>query len=258
MRLDLNERDIIIITGCNAVGKTTASNFLRKWANRHKIPYENDFISDSQCLFEAMQRDDQTGGLHHTHDWCAIDTQGHSHDRNQPVFPFTVIDNELPNKMRSEFFTNLTKLPKNGKLWFVEWAAGVNTNPRNDPTFSIDYSYATINSGLQAGHLSKSWLIRAKAILHLLADNHIRCELNKKRPAPSSVHIKTLEKGTAFWQKDEKVLRFYGSDDFSEVELLLKEACIPIHTVINDGGSSFYKYLETVANSLLFFLNLNI
>ena len=59
MRLFRYNRDVIIITGCNAVGKTTASNYLRNWASLHNIPQENTIIADSHCLFEAMQDDDE-------------------------------------------------------------------------------------------------------------------------------------------------------------------------------------------------------
>src|SRR5690242_16621204 len=128
MRFVEDERDIIILTGRNAVGKTTAANYLRQLAASHNIPYENRLVADSQMLF-----DDKTGGLHHTHDWCVKGGKGHIHRSDEPEFPFTVTDNELPNTMRTHFFTRLTELPRTGSLWFVEWAAGVNTNPLYDP-----------------------------------------------------------------------------------------------------------------------------
>src|SRR5271169_3039928 len=128
MSLISNERDIIIITGCNAVGKTTASNYLRKYAILHHISYENKIVADSQLLFEAMRLDDSAGGYHHTHDWCVKDSEGHTHNQGEPEFPFMITDNELPNRMRINFFTQLTVLPKTDDIWFVEWAGGVNTN----------------------------------------------------------------------------------------------------------------------------------
>ena len=111
MRLDGNECDIIIVTGCNAVGKTTASNYLRNLASLRNIPHENRIVADSQCLFEAMLSDDRGGGLHHTHDWCERDSKGHTHHLNQPLFPFTVTDSELPDIMRLQFFSQLAKSP---------------------------------------------------------------------------------------------------------------------------------------------------
>ncbi len=244
-----NERDIIIVTGCNAVGKTTASNYLRKLTNLRKILYENCIIADSLCLFEAMQLDDQEGGLHHTHDWCAKDIKGHIHDLDQPIFPFTVTDNELPNRMRIQFFTTLTNL-QSGKLWFVEWAAGVNTNALKDSSSSIDYSYATVKKMLLEGSLPDGWLSRIKAIIHLEADYPVRFALNQKRCIPSSPQVEAIENGTAFWQKDERVLRFYGCDDFSRIKRLFRKAGIPIYTIKNDGGTRFFGRLGKVANAL--------
>lgn len=250
MRSNENERDIIIVTGCNAVGKTTASNYLRKLANLHKILYENCIISDSQCLFEAMQHDDQAGGLHHTHDWCTPGNQDHSHYRDEPVFPFTVTDDELPNMMRQQFFSKLKELPKTGKLWFVEWAAGINTNPPEEPASCIDYSYSLVKSMFNDGTLPVDWLERIKAVIHLEADTCVRFDLNKKRFIPSSARAEAIETGTAFWQKDERILRFYGADDFSEIEGLLQAADITIHKLKNDGGNSFYKGLAKIAGAL--------
>ena len=244
------ERDIIIVTGCNAVGKTTASNYLRKLANLHKILFENCIISDSQCLFEAMQLDDQAGGLHHTHDWCTTGTQDHSHLPDRPEFPFIVLDDELPNMMRQQFFLKLTELPNTGKLWFVEWAAGINTNPPEDPVSCIDYSYSLVKRMFHDGTLPDGWLKRIKAAIHLEADNHVRFELNKKRFVPSSARMHAIETGTAFWQKDERVLRFYGRDDFSEIKGLFQAAGIPIYTLKNDGGNSFYKGLAKIAGAI--------
>lgn len=262
MRSNGNERDIIIVTGCNAVGKTTASNYLRKLADSRKILYENCIFSDSQCLFEAMQLDDQVGGFHHTHDWCTTGIQGHSHLLDRPVFPFTVTDNELPNTMHQQFFLKLMELPHTGKLWFIEWAAGINTNPPEDPASCIDYSYSLVNRMFHDGTIPDGWLKRIKAVIHLEADTCIRFELNKKRCIPSFARVEAIETGTAFWQKDERVLRFYGRDDFSEIKGLLQAAGIPIYNLKNDGGSSFYKGLKKIAGVLflprlpLFFLGM--
>ena len=116
MRFFENHRDIIIVTGCNAVGKTTASNHLRKLATSYNIPYESKIIADSQCLLEAMEKDDREYGLHHTHDWCETYKNGHRHDRDQPIFPFTVTDNLLPDRMRKNFFKKLKNIGSSSGL----------------------------------------------------------------------------------------------------------------------------------------------
>lgn len=245
-----NERDIIIVTGCNAVGKTTTTNYLRDQANLRNLPHENKIVADSQCLFEAMQLDDHTGGLHHTHDWCITDTQGHSHPLDQPIFPFTVTDNELPDTMRRHFFTKLTALPKTGKLWFAEWAGGINTNPPDDPTSLIDYSYLKVKGMLQEERLPDGWLKRVKAVIHVKANSDVRIALNQRRTIPSSAYPEALQGGTAFWKKDERVLRFYGRDDFDEIKDRFQSVNVPIHTIENDGESCFFQYLEILASTL--------
>jgi hypothetical protein len=239
-------RDIIIVTGCNAVGKTTASNHLREWTTKQNILYENSIIADSQCLFEAMQMDDRAGGFHHTHDWCHPGIRGHFHDLELPIFPFTVIDNELPNTMRKRFFKKLTKLRSRGKFWFVEWAGGVNTNRDS----SIDYSYALAKSMLEEGKLPNTWLKRVKAVIHVTADEEVRFALNKQRTVPFSARPEEIENGTAFWQKDERILRFYGRDDFFEIEGLLEKAGITVCTIKNNGSSCFFEDLETAADMI--------
>jgi hypothetical protein len=246
MRLFGNKRDIIIVTGSNAVGKTTASNYLRKLATSYNIPYESRIIADSQCLFEAMQKDDRIHGLHHIHDWCEPGEQGHIHDLDHPVFPFTVTDNELPDRMRKSFFKKLAKLPSTNKFWFVEWAGGINTNPDS----LIDYSYSHVKFMLEKRMLPDKWLKRVKAVIHVTATNEVRFALNKQRTIPFSACPEAIERGTAFWQKNEQVLGFYGKDDFSEIEDLLGNASITISKIENNGSSSFFEDLETVAKKI--------
>src|SRR6266487_4630805 len=219
-----NQRDIIIVTGCNAIGKTTTTNYLREWASKQNIPYEKSIIADSQCLFEAMQKDDRTHGLHHTHDWCEPGDQGHVHDHviDRPVFPFTVTDNELPDRMRKSFFKKLAKLPSTNKFWFVEWAGGVNIKPDSP----INYSYSHVKCMLEKGNIPATWLKRVKAVIHVTATNEVRFALNKQ------------------------ILGFYDEDDFSEIEVLLGNAGITISMIKNNGSSSFFEDLETVANKI--------
>jgi hypothetical protein len=243
MRLFKKNRDIIIVTGRNAVGKTTASNYLRKLATSHNIPYESKIIADSQCLFEEMEKDDRTHGLHHTHDWCKAEEQEHIHDEDKPIFPFIVTDNELPNRMRKRFFKKLTKLPYTNKFWFVEWAGGVNTSTNK----SIDYSYSQVKYMLEKEKLPNKWLKRVQAVVHVTAENEIRFALNKQRSVPFSACPEAIENGTAFWQKNERVLEFYGEDDFCEIEDLLKDAGINISMIENNGNSCFFETLDKIA-----------
>jgi hypothetical protein len=246
MRFFETQRDIIIVTGCNAVGKTTASNYLRKLATLYNIPYESRIIADSQCLFEAMEKDDRKHGLHHTHEWCNPNQKSHKHDENQLVFPFTVTDNELPNKMRKSFFKKLVKLPNTNKYWFVEWAGGVNIQADSP----INYSYAHVKCLLEKRYLPDKWLKRVKAIIHVTANDEVRFALNKQRTIPFSACPEAIEKGTAFWQKNEQVLGFYSKDDFCEIQDLLQNAGITISMIENNGSNCFFENLEMVAKKI--------
>ena len=246
----VGERDIVIVTGCNAVGKTTASNYLRKLVRSHGLPCENRIISDSQCLFQAMLEDDKDGGLHHTHDCYENTTKGHTHNFDQPPFPFTITDNELPDRMRHYFFPKLETLPRTGNLWFAEWAAGVNTNPPENLISRVDYSYKKIDYLLREGDIPSTWLKRVKVVIHLKANYDVRRCLNEQRTIPSFARPEALEQGTASWLKDERVLRFYGDDDFFEIDSILRNANIPIYTFTNNGGPEFFNLLENTAKSL--------
>ena len=243
-------RDIIIVTGGNAVGKTSASCYLQKSVSSSKTYSTSNHIADSQSLLEAMKQDDQMGGFHHTHEWCEKGSAGHSHEHSEPLFPFTVIDNKLPNVMRALFFNKLvTTLPETDELWFVEWAAGVNTNP--GPWSDIDYSYATARKTIEKAQRVSGLLGRILAVVHIQAQMQVRCSLNRKRSLPSSSTVKEIEHGTAFWQKDQTVLQFYGNDDFYNVEDLFKSQEIPVFHIENDGTSGFFtKQLKTVEEAL--------
>ena len=229
-------RDIIIVTGCNAVGKTSASCYLKERVSSENKLAVSKHVADSQSLLAAMQQDDQTGGLHHTHDWCKGD-QGHSHRDGEPLFPFTVLDNTLPDNMRTHFFEKLVSLSA-GELWFVEWAAGVNTN--SSPLSQIDYSYATARKTLEEMDIASSLLKRILAVVHIEAEMPVRTCLNRRRSLPTSLTAEEIGHGTAFWQKDEVVLQFYGEDDFHNIKGLFKGEGIPIHTIENDGTPRFF------------------
>ncbi|GAC1557741.1 MAG: hypothetical protein NVS2B2_15440 [Ktedonobacteraceae bacterium] len=234
----ITTRDIIIVTGCNTVGKTSASCHLKeRIAPQHTFSM-SQHVADSQSLLEAMQQDDRTGGFHHTHDWCVKGSKGHSHEHGKALFPFTVLDNKLPNDMRTHFFEKLVSLSATGELWFAEWAAGVNTN--SSPLSLIDYSYATARKTLEETNMSSCLLKRILAVVHIEAEMPVRSRLNRQRSLPSTSIVEEIQHGTAFWQKDEIVLQFYGKDDFYTIADMFKDEGIPMYTIKNDGTPRFF------------------
>ena len=141
-------------------------------------------------------------------------------------------------------------MPRNGNLWFVEWAAGVNTNSPDAPISDIDYSYMTVKKMLQEETLTKIWLERVKVVIHLKAENHVRLFLNEKTSISSFGQSEALEQGTASWLKDERILKFYGKDDFPEIESVFRNADIPIYSIKNDGTCSFFNLLKIAAETI--------
>jgi len=236
--------NIVIITGRNVVGKTVASNYLRDWCLSRDISCEHKPNSDALSLLKALQSDDKSGGFHHTHDWCESTeyNAGHSHQPFEPILPFTVIGNTIPDAMLLDFFTELTKIPRESKMYFVEWAAGSNTNPENTSASEIDYSYTKVKRMLQEGSLPNAWLAQVHSVIHLIASDEKRLTFNEER---QTAYLEEILDGIASWPTDRKILQFYGNDDFSEIKDIFMD--IPVYEVTNDGSNSFF---ETKLNDL--------
>lgn len=245
-----DKRNIILITGRNAVGKTAASNYLREQCVSSGLSCECRTISDALSLLKAMQKDDEQGGFHHTHDWCeAADYNvGHSHDQSQTMLPFTVLDNALPDAMLWDFFTELSEIPQIDRIYIAEWAAGSNTNPKNTSASEIDYSYAKVKRMLQDDKLPSHWIAQVCLVIHLIANDKNRLIFNEKRHTP---YLEDFLDGTVSWPTQRKILQFYGNDDFAEVEGIFQSMRIPIIEVVNDGTQSFFEEkLDRVARQL--------
>jgi hypothetical protein len=58
--------------------------------------------------------------------------------------------------------------------------------------------------------------------------------------------------GTGSWPISQRVLRFYGIDDFSEIEDEFQVRNIPVYNVQNDGSKSFKKEIERLAQNLFY------
>jgi hypothetical protein len=246
------KRNIILITGRSAVGKTTAAKYLRDQCFLHNIPCEDRVISDALSLLKVLQKDDDNGGFHHTHEWCEPSEHGtgHSHLESPSMLPFIVTDNTLPDDMLSDFFTELKNIPGNDKIYIAELAGGAKPA---DSESEIDYSYAKIARILREQELSGErklpvdWLNHVYLVIHLVATDENRLVFNEKRSVFSSEDV--LD-GVASWQTDTKVLEFYQRDDFDEIEDILNAYDIHIYTIRNDGSNSLFKKLDELILSL--------
>ena len=191
------QMDIILITGCNVVGKTTAIYHLTKYIGIEKVHCNT--VTDSRYMLGAIRQDDKSDGLHHTHGWCNKSNVGHKHrsEENEPMFPFTVTDNTIPDATFDLFFTALNRLPHiSNKIYLVELAGGKNTLPASDPSSTVDYSYTKIKKMYLDNPKYQAWLARVHAVIHITADDEIRQNLKDKR----LMHYpKDIAKDTASW-----------------------------------------------------------
>src|SRR5690349_244099 len=133
-------KDIVLIIGQNAVGKTTAFRYFTWIAEQQGIAYEPEPVSDFLFILKQALMDDKQGGFHHYHNWSEAKTGGHSHENGEATIPFAVTHNNLVDGMQEEFLHTITLLPRFGKLRFVEWTGGINTNPPEEPASQVDFS----------------------------------------------------------------------------------------------------------------------
>ncbi len=244
-----SQNDIILVTGRNMVGKTTAIYHLKKYIDLDKI--HNEIITDSQYLFESMMQDDKSGGIHHTHSWCEKSSRGHKHNsrEDEPIFPFTVTDNTIPDSTFHLFFTALNNLPHiNNKIYFVELAGGRNTLFKDESGSDINYSYAKIKRIYQENLKYRKWMERVRTVIHITAADETRQILKHRR----LMHFpKDLAKNTASWLIDERVLQFYGYDDFFEIQGLFDSSGVTVHDIKNDGSVFFFDRLNCLSKELI-------
>ena len=244
------EKDVVLIVGQNSVGKTTAFRYLTQFAQRQGIQYEADPVSDFFFLLNQTLKDDETGGFCHYHDWSEGRGCGHSHDHGEAKIPFVITHNELVDGMHDDFLNTITHLPRSGKLWFVEWTGGVNTNPLGKPVSQVDFSFDRIVKKLHEGCLPFEWIERVHAIIHISAEKATRYIFNVKDTKHQPLEIFS---GQVSARRVETVLELFGRDDFSSIEPMFNETRIKyIFDVYNKGDEQFYANLETIGELIFY------
>ena len=241
-------KDIIIVAGPSAAGKTHALNIIRQLADALVISYERNVISDAQFLLKRVKVDDTLQGFHHTHEWV-LENNNHKHTKGKQEIPFTTISNYLADSKYFDFFQSLSQLPKNGNLWLVEWAGGLNKFEEKNSPLHYRYSFERIGAMLQAGILSTEWLQRVKAIIHPVTKGPLRKRLNHSKTIPTSEEI---IRGTASWPLSENAMTLYSKDDFPNIERLFQKNNISdIYHIKNNGTNDYTTEVEKVARSIL-------
>lgn len=239
------QKDLLLITGANTAGKSSTIKFLSFLCEKYSVTTGEKPVSDAQAIVSALQEDDKNGGLNHYHPWTDKLVRGHSHNNNEPLFPFTVFDNSIPEKMYITLFKKLNSLPFKKALTFVELAGGKNVLPSSHPSSVVDHSYQKVLTLLNENKTNSLWLKRVKAVFHLYANNSLRTHLNKSLSLPIK---KDIEKGIASWPKHQDALDIYGEDDFtfSGMDKYLTSLKVPVYHIENNGTEEFYKKLEDI------------
>jgi len=239
-------KDIILIIGQNAVGKTTAVRYLTWIAEQRGIVYEPKPISDFFFLLKQTLMDDERGGFHHYHNWSKVKSYGHSHVNGEATIPFAVTHNDLVDGMQEEFLHAITLLPRFEKLRFVEWTGGINTNPPEEPVSQVDFSFNRIAKKMQEDLLGVQWIARVHAVIHISAQTTTRFFFNTK---DSDDQPSQILSGQVSARRISTVLNLFGHDDFSKLEPFFKKAGVRfIFNVHNKGDDEFYEDLRRISD----------
>ena len=238
-------RDIILIIGQNAVGKTTALRSLTRIAEQRGIAHEPEPISDFLFILKQALMDDERGGFHHYHDWSQEKTGGHSHENGEATIPFAVTHSDLVDGMQEDFSKTLTFLPRFGKLRFVEWTGGINVNPPDEPASQVDFSFNRVAKKIQEDLLPLQWIERVHAVIHISAATAIRIFFNTRDFDGQALQILS---GRASARRIPAVLNLFGHDDFYKIEPFFRRAGVRyIFHMCNKGDDGFYKDLRGIS-----------
>jgi hypothetical protein len=241
-------KDIVLIIGQNAVGKTTAFRYLIWLAKQRGIVYEPEPISDFFFLLKQTLMDDEQGGFRHYHSWSPEKSCGHSHKNGGATIPFAVTHNEIVDGMQEEFLQAITLLPRLEKLRFVEWTGGININPPEELVSRVDFSFKRVSKKIKEGLLAIQWLERVYAVVHISADTTTRFFFNTKDSEDQSAQILS---GQASARRISTVLNLFGEDDFFSIETCFRDAGVRfIFNVFNKGDREFYKDLRRISSMI--------
>src|SRR5579883_2215577 len=100
-------RDLILVVGAFATGKTYTVELLKKFVSEHTIPFEESVLSDGNTILDNVRKDDEEGGFYHYHEWCLGNINGHTHEHGEPQLPVIVYGNKILDGMYRDLFTNL-------------------------------------------------------------------------------------------------------------------------------------------------------
>jgi len=244
-----DERDVVLVIAPSAGGKTEAIKFLRDYSTCQGIDYRKIPVTDAHTIIYRMREDDKTGGVNHFHPWC-LEQRGHIHgEQDTPIFPFTVISNVIPDKMRLDFFNNLASLQCESQLVLAELSGAVNLNPPESLVSGADLSFERVAYLFRNGTFPTAGLKRVIAVIHPVTTRELRLALNEKRAIPTDEEVAN---GIASWPLDKTGMDLFGEDDAADAFYpLLEKLRIPIFPIVNDGTpETFETELKVVADEI--------
>lgn len=234
----MSRKNIILVTGRTASGKTTYSNTLRRIIPRSVL------IADFQFLRDIFREDDATGGHGHRHpvsDYqrlgvTLIDATGHSHSEAGALagpFPALTTDQQFVIATYARFFDSLAK-EKAEHIIIAELGGGQNGHAPESPFALINHSYTTIAHNLENGAFNNAALSHIKLCLHITIHDAVREQRLQHR---RDINL--------------DVFKMLAYDDFDGdfARLLLKHQ-IPIVTFNNDKDLSASEIEELLKRNL--------
>lgn len=237
-------RNIILVTGPFADGKTKLIGVLQKEFRTRGIPFEQKIISDSPYMLEAVSWDDrETGGLNHMHSENGR-PEKHVHESGKALdFDFVVTGYAIQKRMFANFFRDLSRPRFDDKWYFAELAGGVNIHSSDHPAYLNDYSYKMMTQELRSRAYENAWINNLAYVIHPeVLEFSCRIDFNngRKKHLPTAEEV---ELGTDSWPLPDIVMKNTGEDDFSFFQEYLVSRGFPqswIENIPNGGNPEFF------------------
>ncbi len=250
-------RNIILVTGPFAGGKTELIVHLKTVFDSRGILFEPTPVSDSQYVVAAVERDHQeTGGIHHIHQEGDAPAP-HAYDAPTEPLTFINVSPQMQQWMFENFFEDLSRPRDPGTHVFAELAGGRNATSSELLTARNDYSYESIAHEFRHGTYATGWIERVALIVHIQTDYTLRDYLNEER-RDGAFTLGQDTKGERSRPLPQPVMLFTRDDDFEFMERYLHaEHGLDgrVVTVKNDGTPTFF---ETATRTVLERLPVNV
>jgi hypothetical protein len=237
-------RNIILVTGSMAGGKTDLIHHVMGDFSRQNIPFDPLIITDSTYMVDAVVRDHrETDGMHHIHGE-GQQPSPHAYDQASEHLTFINVSSQMQRWMFQPFFADIPRLTDDDQYHFVEGAVGVNRTSPELLTSRNDYSCQSLVEGFRSGIYDSSWIPRVAVIIHVTSDYGLREQLNNEIRRRKSFLIGQDQTGDASRPLPPAVLLFTKDDDFPHLKnYLVDEQRLNgrVMTIKNDGTPSFFE-----------------